>query len=173
MSVTPNFRTPMQARINPGANTPNPGGAAAFGTVVHNPELGMYLMWLGADWQPYAGGLAPDQAVQAHSGVSATLTQVWGPFTVSGVVKGVAGDPGAVLALFCVSASTGKVSLWNGATSSTTLLDPSASYVWGGGGASGKAMVAGQYVTLGAEVDSPNGIYIEIVGTGSYMVVGQ
>jgi len=87
MAVTPNFRTPMQVRTNPGATTPDPGGADAFGTVVHNPELGLYLMWSGADWQPYAGGIVPSW-IMAGSSLSVDRHVVGDLIAGSAVING-------------------------------------------------------------------------------------
>lgn len=100
------------------------------------------------------------------SGV-ASLPFVSSVLSVSAVVKGSAGDPGTFLGLLCTSVSGGKVTIHNAATASNPVPG------LGGGGASGLVMTAGSFISLGVAVDCPNGLYIDINGTGSYVVVYQ
>lgn len=102
----------------------------------------------------------------AASGASVTFSSA--PLSASAVVKGVAGDPGNFISLLCTSVSGGKVTVRDGGTVSGALIPG-----LGSGGASGLALTAGQYVSLGAAVYCANGIYLEISGTGTYVVLYQ
>lgn len=101
------------------------------------------------------------------NGVSA-VTFVSSALSASAVVKGVAGDPGTFLGLLCVSVAGGKVTVHNAGTATNAITGLGAP-----GGASGLTMTAGSFISLGSAVDCPNGIYLEINGTGSYVVVYQ
>lgn len=88
---------------------------------------------------------------------------MWGPFTGDTVVKGVAGDPGTVLAIFCSASASGNITLRNSATSGggTALV-----------GADAVAMSAGQMLVIGPQ-DCANGIYLDLnSGTGTFYVIG-
>lgn len=94
---------------------------------------------------------------------SAGIPVMWGPFTGDTVVKGVAGDPGTVLAIYCSASAAGNITLRNSATS-------------GGGtaltGADAVAMSAGQMLVIGPQ-DCANGIYLDLnSGTGTFYVIG-
>lgn len=89
---------------------------------------------------------------------------MWGPFTASGVVKGVAGDPGMGLAIFCSASASGNITVRNSAS------------VGGGSPASplvtAVTMSAGQMIVFGP-VDMPNGIVLDLnSGTGTFYVIG-
>jgi hypothetical protein len=88
----------------------------------------------------------------------------WGPFTASGVVKGVAGDPGTGLAIYCTASASGNITVRNSAT------------VGGGSTVStlvtAVTMTAGQMIVFGP-VDMPNGIVLDLnSGTGTFYVIG-
>ena len=88
---------------------------------------------------------------------------MWGPFTASGVVKGVAGDPGTVLAVFCSASASGNITMRNSATvgGGTPLV-----------GATAVAMSAGQMLVIGPQ-DCANGIVLDLnSGTGTFYVIG-
>ena len=108
-----------------------------------------------------------DAAADFGSG-SGSVTFSTAPLSASAVVKGVAGDPGNFISLLCTSVSGGKVTVRDGGTVSGALIPG-----LGGGGASGLALTAGQYVRLGAAVYCANGIFLEISGTGTYVVLYQ
>ena len=108
MAVTPRFFNPQLVRTNPGATTPDPGGMDAFGAVVFNPELGMYLMWTGTDWQPYAGGISPNR-IAAGAALSVDRHFVGALVAGSAVVSGTSRrhlSTGAMLAGSAVVAGT-------------------------------------------------------------------
>lgn len=112
-----------------------------------------------------AGGIAgarlPSGAVAAL-GVTG-IPVMWGPFTASGVVKGVAGDPGTVLAVFCAASASGNITMRNSATvgGGTPLV-----------GATAVAMSAGQMLVIGPQ-DCANGIVLDRnSGTGTFYVIG-
>lgn len=88
--------------------------------------------------------------------------------SASAVVKGVAGDPGNFISVLCTSVSGGKVTIRDGGSVAGALIPG-----LGGGGASGLALTAGQYLSLGAPVYCANGIYLEISGTVSVVVLYQ
>ena len=88
--------------------------------------------------------------------------------SASAVVKGVAGDPGNFIGVFCASVSGGKVTIRDGGSVAGALIPG-----LGSGGASGLALTAGQYLSLGGPVYCANGIYLEISGTVSVVVLYQ
>lgn len=117
----------------------------------------------------YRNPLSDQDAEAAFgTGASGSVTFSTAPLSASAVVKGVAGDPGNFISLLCTSVSGGKVTVRDGGTVSGALIPG-----LGGGGASGLALTAGQYVSLGAEVYCANGIFLEISGTGTYVVLYQ
>lgn len=88
---------------------------------------------------------------------------VWGPFTASGVVKGVAGDPGTLLAVFCSASSSANITMRNSATVGGGAAIPTATAV---------AMSAGQMLVCGP-VDCSNGIVLDLnSGSGTFYVLG-
>lgn len=95
---------------------------------------------------------------------SAGIPQMWGPFTASGVVKGVAGDPGMAMAILCTASASGNITLRNSATVGGGVIpSPLASAV---------TMSANQLLQLGT-VDCPNGIVLDLnSGTGTFYVIG-
>ena len=100
---------------------------------------------------------------KSSSGAAATIPVMWGPFTASGVVKGVAGDPGTVLAVFCSASASGNITMRNSATvgGGTPLV-----------GATAVAMSAGQMLVFGPQ-DCANGIVLDLnSGTGTFYVIG-
>lgn len=101
-------------------------------------------------------------------GGGAAATFSTGPLSTSGVIKGAAGDPGYFVSLLCTASAGGKVTIRNGSSVAGALIPG-----LGGGGASGLALTAGQYVSLGAAVYCANGIFLEISGTGTYVVLYQ
>lgn len=103
-----------------------------------------------------AGGYVP-------LGGGSGIPVMWGPFTASGVVKGVAGDPGTVLAVFCSASAAGNITMRNSATVGGGVALP---------GATAVAMSTGQMLVIGPQ-DCANGIVLDLnSGTGTFYVIG-
>lgn len=132
------------------------GAPVMAGMLLRDPATG--LIYGQSDG---AGGYVP-------LGGSGSITFSSSPLSASAVVKGVAGDPGNFIGLLCTSVSGGKVTVRDGGSVAGALIPG-----LGGGGASGLALTAGQYVSLGAAVYCANGIFLEISGTGTYVVLYQ
>lgn len=132
-----------------------------------------------AEWasQPYLGkqvmvvdeddvlGAWTGSAYEQVGGSSGTGIPVqWGPFTASGVVKGIAGDPGTGLAVFCSASSSGNITMRNSATvGGGSTVSPLVTAV---------TMSAGQMIVFGP-ADMANGIVLDLnSGTGTFYVIG-
>lgn len=123
------------------------------------------VTWVVDDVTGIAAGqrLADGRVVTPSFVAPAGIPVMWGPFTASGVVKGVAGDPGTVLAVFCSASASGNITMRNSATvgGGTPLV-----------GATAVAMSAGQMLVIGPQ-DCANGIVLDLnSGTGTFYVIG-
>lgn len=108
------------------------------------------------------------EEVEATRGGGLGIVFASAALSASAVVKGVAGDPGNFVGILCTSVAGGKATLRNGGSVAGALISG-----LGDGGASGLTLTAGQYYSLGAAVYCPNGIFLEISGTGTYVCLYQ
>ena len=133
---------------------------AQLATLAAARGLAPYALYAASD----SGFLYYASSATTYYAVSnAGIPVMWGPFTASGVVKGVAGDPGTVLAVFCSASAAGNITMRNSAT------------VGGGSalvGATAVTMTAGQMLVFGPQ-DCANGIVLDLnSGTGTFYVIG-
>lgn len=77
-----------------------------------------------------------------------------------------AGSPQTFWSMFCVSSSSGKVTIHNSSSANSPVL-PSA---LGNGSTNGVAVSAGSAYHVGYGVDCPNGLYVEINGTATVII---
>ena len=109
------------------------------------------------------------QAILALASASLTFVETK---TSSDHCKTEPGDPGAFLSVFCVSnpGSSAKISIYDGASAAGGNPIGIGTYPASSNGA---VIATGAYLNMGAAVSCPNGIWIEISGTGTYIIIIQ
>ena len=142
------------------------------GVITYFTAAELAALALAGDLIPYATYLTSDTLLRYWASSASTLIQEgaagipvqWGPFTASSVVKGVAGDPGMGLAVYCSASSSGNITIRNSATvGGGTTVSPLVTAV---------TMSAGQMIVFGPQ-DMPNGIVLDLnSGTGTFYVIG-
>ena len=116
--------------------------------------------------------MTPQRVYQAILALASSSLTFLETKTVSGNCKTAAGDPGTFLSVFCVSnpSTAAKISIYNGSAANTGTAIGIGTYP---ASSNGVAMTTGQFLTLGAAVSCPNGIWVEISGTGTFAIILQ
>jgi hypothetical protein len=136
--------------------------AASFAAAVAASSLVVGAIYRVGTPEVWYRAVTPSTYLSLDAGSG--IPVMWGPFTGDTVVKGVAGDPGTVLAIFCSASAAGNITLRNASASGGgTVVSPLVDAV---------TMSAGQMIVCGP-VDCANGIYLDLnSGTGTFYVIG-